>query len=168
MPFPLALIGVDRLLKQHRPRHLRGLSMNASTATPIAAPDGLSAVRCPPSEVLAAIAEAQARRLQPIRTRDGAMTKTLKWLRQLTCGLRGHDEVLHFERNRLSLRCLSCGHQTAGWNLARDVVRREEQPVTRRSLAARIVEARDAVADALRRPMARHIFGLTAVNERHD
>lgn len=96
------------------------------------------------------------------------MIRSLEQLQQFLCGLRGHDEVLHFERNRLSLRCLSCGHQTAGWNLAPDVVRLEVQPVTRHSLEARIVQARDVVADALRRPMAHHIFRLTAINERHD
>ncbi len=30
------------------------------------------------------------------------------------CGLRGHDDVLHFEPTRLSLRCLQCGRQTPG------------------------------------------------------
>lgn len=33
------------------------------------------------------------------------------------CGLRGHDDVLHFEPARLSLRCLKCGRQTPGWTL---------------------------------------------------
>jgi hypothetical protein len=36
---------------------------------------------------------------------------------QLACSLRGHDVVLHFERNRLSLRCLNCALQTPGWSL---------------------------------------------------
>jgi hypothetical protein len=36
---------------------------------------------------------------------------------QLVCSLRGHDAVLHFERNRLSLRCLNCALQTPGWSL---------------------------------------------------
>ena len=38
-------------------------------------------------------------------------------LQRMMCGLRGHDEVLHFEPYRLSLRCLSCGHETTGWSL---------------------------------------------------
>ena len=45
------------------------------------------------------------------------MSGKLKQADQLLCGLRGHDVVRHFEPNRLSLRCLSCGYQTAGWNL---------------------------------------------------
>jgi hypothetical protein len=47
----------------------------------------------------------------------GAMTWTAQGVERMMCGLRGHDEVLNFERHRLSLRCLSCGHETAGWML---------------------------------------------------
>ena len=45
------------------------------------------------------------------------MTGTVHSLQQLMCGLRGHDEVLWFERRRLALKCLSCGHESAGWTL---------------------------------------------------
>jgi len=38
-------------------------------------------------------------------------------LRQMFCGLHGHDTMLHFERDRMSLRCASCGHETPGWEL---------------------------------------------------
>jgi hypothetical protein len=38
-------------------------------------------------------------------------------LRQMFCGLRGHDTLLHFEDERMSLRCVSCGHETPGWEL---------------------------------------------------
>jgi hypothetical protein len=38
---------------------------------------------------------------------------------QFVCGLHGHDELLQFERGRLSLKCASCGHETPGWNLAK-------------------------------------------------
>jgi hypothetical protein len=37
--------------------------------------------------------------------------------RQAFCGLRGHAMMLHFEPNRLSLRCLACGAETPGWRL---------------------------------------------------
>src|SRR2546428_3225551 len=41
-------------------------------------------------------------------------------LRRLSCSwLRRHDEFLQFEKNRLSLRCISCGHGTPGWVLDR-------------------------------------------------
>jgi hypothetical protein len=39
------------------------------------------------------------------------------WLRQLFCGLSGHDTLLRFEHERMSLRCVSCGHETPGWEL---------------------------------------------------
>ena len=50
------------------------------------------------------------------------MTWGMQGLQQLMCGLRGHHTVRHFERNRLSLQCLSCGHQTPGWILRDPVV----------------------------------------------
>jgi hypothetical protein len=79
------------------------------------------------TRLLATTANALARgvtgaALAAVPTRDGNMTRPLVWLRQLPCALRGHDEVMHFERNRLSLRCLSCGHQTAGWCFGPDVI----------------------------------------------
>jgi hypothetical protein len=39
------------------------------------------------------------------------------WLRQAACGLTGHDMVRHFEPQRMSLQCLSCGAKTRGWAL---------------------------------------------------
>jgi hypothetical protein len=38
-------------------------------------------------------------------------------LRQMYCGLHGHDSLLQFEQDRMFLRCVSCGHQTPGWEL---------------------------------------------------
>jgi hypothetical protein len=65
----------------------------------------------------------------PIATHEGLRTTTgaahsagsggrvLDWLRQAFCGLHGHDTMLHFEQERMSLRCVSCGHETPGWEL---------------------------------------------------
>jgi hypothetical protein len=53
------------------------------------------------------------------------------WLRQTMCGLHGHDTLLQFEHERMFLRCVSCGHETHGWELdrARPAVRlRAETP----------------------------------------
>ncbi len=36
-------------------------------------------------------------------------------VRQLLCGLHGHDSLLQFEQDRMFLRCVSCGHETPGW-----------------------------------------------------
>jgi len=38
-------------------------------------------------------------------------------VRQLICGLHGHDALLHFEHGRMSLQCTSCGYETPGWDL---------------------------------------------------
>ena len=34
------------------------------------------------------------------------------------CGLHGHDAVLHFEGNRVMMRCTSCGYDTPGWEIS--------------------------------------------------
>jgi hypothetical protein len=49
------------------------------------------------------------------------MTWLLDRLRRLSCVFAGHDTIMFFERDRLSLRCLSCGYRTPGWKLGRDV-----------------------------------------------
>ena len=49
--------------------------------------------------------------------RTGGFGSALDQLRHMFCGLRGHDRLLHFEDARLSLRCVSCGHETPGWEL---------------------------------------------------
>jgi hypothetical protein len=38
-------------------------------------------------------------------------------VRQMLCGLHGHDSLLQFEQERMFLRCVSCGHETPGWDL---------------------------------------------------
>lgn len=68
------------------------------------------------------------------------MILSLEQLQQFMCGLRGHDEVLHFERDRLSLRCLSCGHRSAGWSLGPEAMRPQQQPDKRSSRALRVLE----------------------------
>jgi hypothetical protein len=45
------------------------------------------------------------------------MAWLLERLWRLRCVFRGHNSVLHFEREHLSLRCLSCGYRTPGWSL---------------------------------------------------
>ena len=48
---------------------------------------------------------------------NGLGERTFDRLRQVFCGLHGHDTLLHFEHERISLRCVSCGHETPGWEL---------------------------------------------------
>jgi hypothetical protein len=38
-------------------------------------------------------------------------------VRQVLCGLHGHDTLLQFEGDRMFLRCVSCGHETPGWEI---------------------------------------------------
>ena len=38
-------------------------------------------------------------------------------VRQMFCGLHGHDNLLQFEQERMFLKCVSCGHETPGWSL---------------------------------------------------
>ena len=37
---------------------------------------------------------------------------------QMLCAMRGHDSVLHFEGNRVMMRCTSCGHDSPGWEIS--------------------------------------------------
>lgn len=38
-------------------------------------------------------------------------------LRRLLCALRGHEDYLQFEKNRVYLQCVSCGHESPGWTV---------------------------------------------------
>ena len=38
-------------------------------------------------------------------------------LTRLICALRGHEEYLHFEKNRVYLQCIGCGHESPGWTI---------------------------------------------------
>ena len=48
---------------------------------------------------------------------EGVGSRMMDWLRQMFCSLHGHDTMLRFQRERMSLRCVSCGHETPGWSL---------------------------------------------------
>lgn len=48
---------------------------------------------------------------------DGIVGRVSVKLRQLLCGLGGHDSLLQFEKERISLLCASCGHESPGWSL---------------------------------------------------
>jgi hypothetical protein len=47
------------------------------------------------------------------------------------CGLHGHDRLVHFEQSRMFLRCVSCGHETPGWEI------RETRPAARARMETR-------------------------------
>jgi hypothetical protein len=48
---------------------------------------------------------------------EGLLSKAGLQLRQFVCGLHGHDALKHFEQGRISLLCVSCGHETPGWDI---------------------------------------------------
>jgi hypothetical protein len=41
----------------------------------------------------------------------------LALVRRGVCAVRGHDLLVHFEPRHLSLRCVDCGWQSAGWDI---------------------------------------------------
>jgi len=43
--------------------------------------------------------------------------RVLGRVREIFCGLHGHEDLLQFEHDRMFLRCLSCGHESSGWEL---------------------------------------------------
>ena len=51
-------------------------------------------------------------------TSGSLLTRLVLRVSQFLCGLHGHDSVLHFERNRVLLRCTSCGHDSPGWEVS--------------------------------------------------
>jgi len=60
---------------------------------------------------LAAVAE-----LTVERTSD-VLARTATRFARVMCGMRGHDEVRHYEGRRVMMRCTSCGHDTPGWEI---------------------------------------------------
>jgi hypothetical protein len=48
---------------------------------------------------------------------EGVGVRLLNVARQVWCGVHGHDSLLQFERDRMFLRCVSCGHETPGWEI---------------------------------------------------
>ena len=38
-------------------------------------------------------------------------------LKRLICALRGHENYRHFEKNRVYLQCVACGHESTGWTI---------------------------------------------------
>lgn len=47
----------------------------------------------------------------------GLGARFLVWMRQLYCGLHGHDSLMQFAQDRMFMQCSSCGHETPGWML---------------------------------------------------
>jgi hypothetical protein len=48
---------------------------------------------------------------------EGLGERMLDRIREAFCGLHGHDNLLQFEQDRMFLKCVSCGHESPGWEL---------------------------------------------------
>ncbi|NUR56606.1 MAG: hypothetical protein HOQ29_19360 [Acidobacteria bacterium] len=64
----------------------------------------------------------------------GVVVRVMGRLGQLLCGIRGHDSVLHFEGNRVMMRCTSCGHDSPGWEISGRAPRKRFDGDARRHL----------------------------------
>jgi hypothetical protein len=59
---------------------------------------------------------------------------------RVLCGMHGHQVMLRFEPNRLSLQCAMCGYATEGWEVGRPMTARrhannlQARPDRRRTL----------------------------------
>jgi hypothetical protein len=72
------------------------------------------------------------------RQDDGLGTAVVVKVKRMFCGMHGHDNLLQFEHDRMFLRCVSCGHESPGWELT-------ETPPT-------VTEQGDASRHAIVRP----------------
>ena len=70
-------------------------------------------------------------------TEDGLGSAVLDRLGQLLCAMQGHEHMLQHSEGRMFLRCVTCGHESPGWD------------VPTRLRAATVTEARARVAPSL-------------------
>ena len=74
---------------------------------------------------------------------DGLATRVLNQLRQSLCAMHGHDSMVQFERDRMFLRCTSCGHESPGWAIDKTAPTVEAREDARRpALSPRLVGVR--------------------------
>jgi hypothetical protein len=56
-------------------------------------------------------------------------------LRYAICAIQGHDSLRQFERQRVFLKCTSCGHESPGWDLDLPQPRPETRRAGHRALS---------------------------------
>ena len=85
---------------------------------------------------------------QDMETLTGDLSgRVMDRVRQMLCGLHGHDTLLQFQEDRMFLRCVSCGHETPGWEVSeptRMPATEQVQPLPKpsRPLQAQLIGAR--------------------------
>ena len=70
------------------------------------------------------------------KTDSSILARVVSRVSQAFCGFRGHDSVLHFEGNRVMMRCTSCGHYSPGWGISGRAPRKRFEGDARRHLLA--------------------------------
>lgn len=45
------------------------------------------------------------------------LERTARQVRQLICGMSGHETLFHFDDHRVALKCVSCGYESPGWQM---------------------------------------------------
>ena len=48
---------------------------------------------------------------------EGLGERVFDRVREAFCALHGHDSLLNFKQDRMFLKCVSCGHESPGWEL---------------------------------------------------
>ena len=49
----------------------------------------------------------------------GVMEAAFRKVGQIACGVRGHEMLWHYERDRVMLECGRCGHASKGWEVSK-------------------------------------------------
>ena len=76
------------------------------------------------------------------RADDGLGTRVLTQVRQTFCGMHGHDALVQFEQDRMFLKCVSCGHESPGWDLEKTRPAIKTRDDRRAALSPRLVGVR--------------------------
>jgi hypothetical protein len=58
-----------------------------------------------------------ATRAERASTDHAFITRAVVRLGRILCGMKGHENVLHFEGKRVMMRCTACGQDTPGWEI---------------------------------------------------
>jgi hypothetical protein len=66
----------------------------------------------------------------------------MRSFKRLICAISGHEEYVHFEKNRMYLQCVTCGYESPGWTIEgrlpvlpfRSNVADDSQPTTHRTV----------------------------------
>jgi hypothetical protein len=48
----------------------------------------------------------------------GVMEAAIRRVGQIACGVRGHEMLWHYERDKVMLECGRCGHASKGWDVS--------------------------------------------------